>query len=85
MAARPRLVADEGVTLLHAATAGLGIAPLPESICARHVANGDLVRVLPRWTAGQVTTTALVPHRRSVLPSVRAVLEFLAERLGGSG
>lgn len=80
---RARLVADESVALVQAAAAGLGIVPLPEGICALHLEAGDLVRVLPRWTAGQVVTTALVPHRRSLLPSVRAVLEFLAERLAG--
>lgn len=79
---QPRLVADESVALLHAATAGLGIVCLPETICQHHLARGELVRVLARWTAGRVTTTALVPHRRSLLPSVRAVLDFLAERLG---
>jgi DNA-binding transcriptional LysR family regulator len=77
-----RMSADESVTLLLAATAGLGIACLPESICSHHLERGELVRVLPGWTAGTVTTTALMPHRRSLLPSVRAVLEFLVERLG---
>ncbi|NIM41447.1 MAG: LysR family transcriptional regulator [Hydrogenophaga sp.] len=79
---RPRLVANESVALLHAATAGLGIVCLPETICQHHVARGELVRVLPHWTAGRVTTTALVPHRRSLLPSVRAVLDFLSAQLG---
>jgi DNA-binding transcriptional LysR family regulator len=79
---QPRLVANESVALLHAATAGLGIVCLPETICQHHLARGEMVRVLPRWTAGRVTTTALVPHRRSLLPSVRVVLDFLAERLG---
>jgi DNA-binding transcriptional LysR family regulator len=79
---RARMVADESVTLLQAAAAGLGIAPLPAGFCERHEAAGELVRILPRWKAGQVTTTALVPHRRSLLPSVRIVLRFLEERLG---
>lgn len=79
---QPRLVADESVALLHAATAGLGIVCLPHTICQHHLARGELVRVLPRWTAGRVTTTALVPHRRSLLPSVRAVLDFLSVQLG---
>lgn len=79
---QPRLVANESVALLHAATAGLGIVCLPETICQHHVARGELVRVLPRWVAGRVTTTALVPHRRSLLPSVRAVLDFLSVQLG---
>lgn len=85
VAPRARLVADEGVLLLQAAAAGLGIAPLPEQSCRQHLASGALVQVLPRWSAGTVTTTALLPHRRSVLPSVRAVLDFLAERVGGAG
>jgi DNA-binding transcriptional LysR family regulator len=77
----PRMVVDESVALLHAASNGLGITCLPRSICVHHVARGELVRVLPRWSAGTVTTTALVPHRRSLLPSVRAVLDFLSTRL----
>ena len=77
-----RMVADEPVTLLQAAAAELGIAPLPYGLCARPLAAGELVRILPRWIAGQVTTTALVPHRRSLLPSVRAVLRFLEGRVG---
>jgi len=81
---RARLVADESVALLQAAAAGLGITCLPESICRHHVARGELKRVLPQWNAGSVTTTALVPHRRSLLPSVRAVLGFLSERLGAA-
>jgi DNA-binding transcriptional LysR family regulator len=81
---QPRMVADESVALLHAATAGLGIVCLPESICEHHMARGELVCVLPRWTAGSVTTTALVPHRRSLLPSVRAVLDFLSVQLGAA-
>jgi len=41
----------------------------------------DLVRVLPDWTAGSVTTTALMPQRRGMLPSVGKVLEFLVQHL----
>jgi DNA-binding transcriptional LysR family regulator len=82
---QPRMVADESVTLLEAAAQGLGIASLPTSLCEYHLACGRLVRILPQWTAGRVTTTALVPHRRSLLPSVRAVLRFLEERVGGAG
>lgn len=79
-----RLVADESLVLLRAATAGLGIACLPASFCSTGIAAGALVRVLPGWSAGTVTTTLLMPHRRGLLPSVRAVVDFLAERLGGA-
>jgi hypothetical protein len=30
-----------------------------------------------------VTTTLLMPHRRGQLPSVRAVVDFIADRLAG--
>lgn len=81
---RPRGVftADESVTLLLAAESGLGIVPLPERLCRRSLDAGRLERVLPGWTAGTVSTTLLTPHRRSQLPSVRAVAAFLVEHLG---
>jgi len=76
----PRLVADETEVLLRAAAAGLGIACLPAGLCRAALADGSLVRVLPDWTAGSVTTSLLVPHRRGQLPSVRAVVDFLVAR-----
>lgn len=80
-----RMVCNESVTLLYAASAGLGLVCLPESICRHHMARGELVRVLAPWTAGTVTTTALLPQRRGLLPAVDRVLGFLVERLGAAG
>ncbi|WP_235031266.1 LysR substrate-binding domain-containing protein, partial [Geminicoccus flavidas] len=59
--------------------AGLGIACLPADIVAPALADGRLVRLLPGWHAGTITTTILMPPRRSQLPSVRAVVEFLCQ------
>jgi DNA-binding transcriptional LysR family regulator len=78
---RMRMVADESVVLLQAAAAGLGITCLPEAMCRDAVACGDLTPVLPGWSAGTVTTTLLMPHRRGQLPAVRAVVDFLCARL----
>lgn len=80
---RARLAADEGVVLLQAAEAGLGIARLPAQLCGAALAAGRLQRVLPDWTAGHITTTLLMPPARSRLPAVRAVVDALAARLGG--
>ncbi|WP_026618921.1 LysR substrate-binding domain-containing protein [Ensifer sp. WSM1721] len=77
---RPRFVADESRVLREAALAGLGITTLPGKLCEEEIESGALVRILPDWTAGKVTTTILMPHRRGQLPSVRAVLDFIAER-----
>lgn len=73
----PRLFADESIALLKSAEAGLGVAPLPQTIVAPALQNGRLVAVLPAWHAGTVTTTILIAHRRGQLPAVRAVIDFL--------
>jgi DNA-binding transcriptional LysR family regulator len=80
VAPRPRLFADESLVLLKSASAGLGIACLPKSIAAPAIQEGSLTVVLPEWTAGTIATTILTPHRRSQLPSVRAVIDFLSEK-----
>lgn len=80
----PRFVADESRVLLEAALSGLGVTALPRKLCRAEIDHGRLVRVLPDWRAGTVTTTLLMPHRRGQLPSVRAVVDFIAERLAGS-
>ncbi|QQE09315.1 LysR family transcriptional regulator [Cupriavidus sp. ISTL7] len=75
---RPRMTANESTALLAAATAGLGIACLPLSVCRSALQRGDIARVLPDWTAGHVMTSVVMPHRRGQLPAVRAVVDFLA-------
>lgn len=77
----PRMAADESTVLLRAARAGFGIACLPRRLGLADLDSGTLVKLLPGWTAGQVTTTLLMPHRRGQLPSVRAVADLLAERI----
>ena len=74
-----RMTADESLLLMSAAAQGLGVAILPAPFCRADFESGRLVRVLPGWTAGEVTTTILTPHRRGQLPSVRAVVDFLAD------
>lgn len=77
------MAADEPYVLMEMAVSGLGIPCLPTSVCRKALADGRLVRVLPEWTAGSIETTILMPHRRGQLPAVRAVVDFLAERLAG--
>ena len=74
----PRLLSDDMIGLKQAAIAGLGIVALPGYVCREDVQAGGLSRVLPEWTAGDSTLTALIPYRRGLLPSVRAFVEHLA-------
>ncbi|MGK9167241.1 LysR family transcriptional regulator [Inquilinus limosus] len=77
----PRMVSDEPSTVLGAALAGLGVASLPLGLCRPQLEAGSLLRILPAWTAGRATLSLLSPHKRGDLPSVRAVSDYLAERL----
>jgi DNA-binding transcriptional LysR family regulator len=76
-----RYIANEGAAILAAATAGLGIACLPVSMCSAALAGGSLIRICPEWTAGAITTTLLMPHRRAILPSVRVVADHIVDAL----
>ena len=78
-----RYRADEGAALLAAAEAAMGITCLPASFCNQAIAQGRLLRILPEWTAGTVTTTLLYPHRRGLLPSVRVVADLIVEQIAG--
>ncbi len=77
----PVFFTNESSTLLAAARAHLGVVRLPSSVCRLALQEGQLMRLLPEWTAGSVQTSMLLPHRRGQLPSVRAVADLIATRL----
>jgi DNA-binding transcriptional LysR family regulator len=76
-----RLISGDFVVLLEAARRGLGVTLLPEFVCAPAIARGDLEVVLPEWSAPDGTMHFVYPSRRGMLPGVRALVDFLAERL----
>lgn len=76
----PRLVTDDLATLREAALAGVGIAKLPTMMIWRDVEEGRLVQVLPEWQPAAGIVHAVFPSRRGLLPSVRALLDFLANQ-----
>jgi DNA-binding transcriptional LysR family regulator len=75
---KPKLCSDDIITLKRAAESGLGIVALPIYLCQPQVLEGKFVRLLPDWTAGKAIVTMLSPSRRGLLPSVRALSNFLA-------
>jgi DNA-binding transcriptional LysR family regulator len=77
----PRLVCSDFVVLRAAALAGLGIARLPETVVRADLAGGALERVLPEWNAPQGILHLVFPSRRGLLPAVRALIDFLAQRM----
>ncbi|AWN17840.1 LysR substrate-binding domain-containing protein [Salinisphaera sp. LB1] len=77
---RPRLVTDDLITLHRTALAGLGIVQLPLLVGGRHITEGTLVDALPGWAPRGGVVQAVFPSRRGLLPAVRALIDFLAER-----
>lgn len=78
---QPRLVCGDFALLLEATRRGTGVAMLPESVCAAAVAQGELEVLLPDWSVPEGTMHFVYPSRRGMLPGVRALVDFLAERL----
>lgn len=76
----PRLVTRSMNTLRIAALAGIGIAQIPTMMMTDELAKGALVRALPDWAPPREIVHAVYPSRRGLLPAVRALIDFLAER-----
>ena len=76
-----RLAAGDLKTLLAATLAGVGAALLPKIDCSAHLEAGRLVRLLPGWTAADGILHLVFTSRRSMLPSVRAVIDFAVDAL----
>ena len=76
-----RFASNDMVALKHAACAGLGLVALPEYVCREEERSGRLRRVLPPWRAADSHLYAVFPFRQGLLPSVRALLDCLAEEM----
>ena len=75
----PKLVTADLAVLHQGALQGLGIVQLPTIMVEDDCRSGRLVRVLPEWQPKSGIVHAVFPSRRGLLPSVRALLDFLAE------
>jgi len=77
---RPRLVTTDMIALRNAALAGVGAVQLPVLMVHEQLANGSLFRLLPEWSPRREIIHAVFPSRRGLLPAVRALIDYLAER-----
>lgn len=76
-----RMICGEFAVIYEAARRGIGIAALPEFVCAPAIMRGELEVVLPDWGVPQGVAHFVYASRRGLLPGVRAFVDFLAERL----
>ena len=77
----PRLLASTLPIMWRAVLGGVGVGLLPEFACKAPLAEGRLEHVLPRWRRQEERLYILFRARRGLLPSVRAVIDFVAEAL----
>jgi DNA-binding transcriptional LysR family regulator len=77
---RPRILVNDLFSVRKLALDGRGIAPLPDYMVERDLADGLLVRLLPEAPMPRLPITALVPERRFQPQRVRVLLDFLVER-----
>ncbi len=76
-----RFETNSGVAVHEAALAGLGIAQLPAFLIAPDIRAGRLVAFLEDRIAMGKPIYAVYPHRRHLSPKVRALIDFLVDKL----
>lgn len=86
----PLLLTDDLAALRAAALAGIGIVQMPNLMIEEDCANGRLLTLLPQWSSPNLPVYAVFPSRRGLLPSIRALIDHLADdceryRYGTSG
>ncbi len=74
----PRFLSSDHHSLRQAAELGAGIATLPTFLGEVGVCNETLVRVLPGWSMGTSTLSALWPTTHHTSPRVRAFVDAAA-------
>lgn len=77
----PRMTCGDFGALLDAATAGMGVALLPDHVCRAALAAGRLVQVFPEWRTQAGIVHLVFTTRRGLPPAVRALIDHLATAL----
>lgn len=80
-----RLGIEDFIVRKATAQAGLGFTSLPLMHCEKELATGELVQLLPQWSLPGGYLQAVYPHRRGVLPAVRAWVDHLTESFSQCG
>jgi DNA-binding transcriptional LysR family regulator len=76
----PRYCTTDMFALKEAALAGAGIVQLPLLMLGEELAAGKLIKLLPEWEPRREVIHLVFPTRRGLLPSVRALIDFMVEK-----
>lgn len=75
----PRLITTDMLALREAAVAGVGAVQLPMLMVKEQLSAGELIPLLEGWEPRREVIHAVFPSRRGLLPSVRALVDFLTD------
>jgi DNA-binding transcriptional LysR family regulator len=75
----PRFSCGDFIAVRDAAMAGLGVALLPDHVCAEALRSGALVRIFPDWHGEQGIVHLVFTARTGLPPLVRAWIDHLAK------
>jgi DNA-binding transcriptional LysR family regulator len=78
---RPWMHSNSGETCRAVALAGQGIVLQPLFLVADDLKAGTLVELMPKYRSIELGIYAIYPTRKHVAPKVRALVDFLAEKL----
>jgi DNA-binding transcriptional LysR family regulator len=81
IAYRPHLISEDLLVLREAVLAGNGIADLPPFVFKTEIADGRLIRLLPKWQLPEVSVYAMYPSRQGLPVAVRMLLDHLMTSL----
>jgi DNA-binding transcriptional LysR family regulator len=79
MKVQGRFKADNGVALIAAALAGIGIAGIPEDLILEHLASGALVPVMPGFPVPELGIFVVRPPGPHPARKIRVLTEMLIE------
>ncbi|MNN89340.1 hypothetical protein D3C81_2071480 [compost metagenome] len=51
---------------------------MPLTVVREEIADGRLLTLIPQWKPDEGVITAVFPSRRGLLPSVRSLIDYLA-------
>ncbi|WP_278809888.1 LysR family transcriptional regulator [Obesumbacterium proteus] len=69
----------DGDAMLAATLAGSGLSQLPLWLVGKYLASGELREVLPSYSRGEMSISALWPKSRQLLPKIRYVVDTLVK------
>lgn len=79
-----KIIANSARLARELATAGLGLAMIPDALCEDRLRDGRLVRILPQWQCPALQVVALFLSRDRIPRKTRTFLDFFAERISAT-